>query len=325
MAGQSTLVAVVVTHNRLDQLRTTLARLRAADPDHLTCVVVVDCASTDGTQAWLDQQDDPRLNVLRSDRNIGGAGGFEMGLRHAVAAHDPDWMVLMDDDARPAPDALSAFMTEPRDAAHAWAAAVYHPDGRICDINRPWQNPFWHRDVFWRTFREGRGGFHLGASAYEAKTPLPLDGTSFVGFFVSRDGVALAGYPDASLFIYGDDVLYTLGLSERGGTVMFDPRVRFEHDFSTQGTADKRMRPMWKIYYHHRNLLLVYRRAAGLWFWPVLLLILPKWLMKIRHYRGERGLFLRLMTRAIWDGLRRDTALSHERLMAVANGTRSAS
>lgn len=51
----------------------------------------------------------------------------------------------------------------------------------------------------------------------------------------------------------------------------------------------------------------MYRLAAGLWFWPVLLVILPKWLLKARHYGADKAVFRRLMRRAICDGLRRRT------------------
>lgn len=312
------LVAVVVTYNRLAQLKTTLARLHTAPETVLSKVVVVDNASTDGTGTWLAKQDKTRLDVLHLKTNTGGAGGFETGMRHVTAIYDPDWMVLMDDDARPEAGALETFVAHDRHAADAWAAAVYQPDGQICDINRPWQNPFWHRRVFWRTVRQGRDGFHLAPEDYATNRPLPLDGTSFVGFFVSRAGIARAGYPDAALFIYGDDVLYTLGLSSRGGRVLFDPGLRFEHDFSTQAKDDKRMRPLWKVYYHHRNLLMIYRIAAGPWFWPALLAILPKWALKARHYRKEGPTFLRLMARALYDGLWQKIDVSHDEVVALS-------
>lgn len=312
------LVAVVVTHNRLDQLRMTLQRLWEVSERALARVVVVDNASTDGTGAWLATRDASRLDVITSPDNIGGAGGFERGMRHAVAAYDPTWIVLMDDDARPSPGTLERFQSEDRSNAQAWAAAVYYPDGRICDINRPSRNPFWHVSVFWRTLFAGRSGFHLGPADYVGTAHQDVDGSSFVGLFVSRVAVGRAGYPDGQLFIYGDDVLYTMSLRADGGRILFDPALQFEHDYTTQVAGERRMHPLWKVYYHHRNLLFVYRMAAGVWLWPLLLLILPKWVLKYRHYSGEKRVFLRVLGRAVRDGLRRDSSLKYAQVQALA-------
>ena len=138
------LVAVVVTHNRLDKLKATLARLLAQPRPLLQAVVVVDNVSTDGTGDWLAAQDDPRLVVQTTAGNIGGAGGFENGMKLAVQRFDPDWLVVMDDDARPEPDAFAAFHDLAPIQWDGIAAAVYFPDGQICEMNRPSRNPFWH-------------------------------------------------------------------------------------------------------------------------------------------------------------------------------------
>lgn len=315
------LVAVVVTHNRLAKLRVTLARLLEASAEDLAAVLVVDNASSDGTVAFLAEQRDPRLKVVSSDKNLGGAGGFETGMRRAVALFDPDWIVVMDDDARPDPGALAAFQARDRSANDAWAAAVRHPDGRICDMNRPSINPFWNRGAFLRTaMGRGREGFHLSATDYEGTDLRAVDGASFVGLFVSRDAIARAGYPDGRLFVYGDDVLYTLHLRSLGGRIAFDPALRFEHDFSTMSAADRRFRPLWKTYYHYRNLLIVYRKAAGWLFWPALVVVLPKWAIKTRHHAGERRVFLRLLGRAVRDGLAGRTGVDHDAILALATG-----
>jgi len=314
------LVAVVVTHNRLEQLKLTLARLLAAPRADLTKVLVVDNASSDGTGDWLAAQDDPRLMVHRSATNTGGAGGFETGMRQAVERFDPDWLVVMDDDARPDAGALTAFHAEDRTMYEAWAAAVRHPDGRICDINRPSINPFWNRAAFLRTaLGGGREGFHLSETDYQGQARRQVDAASFVGLFVSRAAILRVGYPDGRLFVYGDDVLYTLRLSAAGGRIAFDPKLRFEHDFSTIATGQKRFHPLWKCYYHHRNLLLVYREAAGVLFWPALLIVLPKWLSKLRHYSGERWMFLKLLNLAVRDGLLRRTGVDHDAIVAFSD------
>lgn len=317
------LVAVVVTYNRLDQLQVTVARLLAATAEGLDRVIVIDNASTDGTAAWLATQDDPRLVVQRCAVNGGGAGGFEAGMRFAVAEFDPDWILVMDDDARPAPGAVAAFRAADRSTAAAWAAAVYHPDGRICDMNRPTLNPFWHKGMVWRTLKgvvrgKGRDGFHLNAVDYAGTAYRAVDSGSFVGLFISRKAIETVGYPDGSLFIYGDDVLYSLGLRQAGGEILFDPAIRFEHDFTTMTDADQRFRPLWKTYYHYRNLLMVYRLAAGPWFWLVLLMMIVKWSLKARFHSGERVRYLMLLGRAIRDGLLRRTDVSHTRVLEWA-------
>jgi len=335
------LVAVVVTYNRLDKLRQTLARLLAVPRGDLAAVVVVDNASDDGTGDWLAGLDDPRLVVHRNAANTGGAGGFETGLRLARARFDPDWMVVMDDDARPRPGALAAFHAldfHARDKARwdAVAAAVYFPDGGICEMNRPSRNPFWHWRVFLRTLLGGAGGgggrsgFHITPAAYDGPA-VAVDVASFVGLFISRGAIDRVGYPDGRLFVYGEDGLFTLGLSRAGGRIGFEPSVAFEHDCSTfQGKTDPdkgkaraetqrgRFRPLWKVYYYHRNLLLLYRLAAGWLFWPALLVVLPRWLVKVRHHSGERGAFLRLLGRAVGDGLAGRTGVDHAQVLALA-------
>ncbi|KUF08953.1 glycosyltransferase [Pseudoponticoccus marisrubri] len=314
--GAGRLVAVVVTCNRLTQLQVTLPRLLESPPGELHAVVVIDNASTDGTWAWLEAQIDPRLLVRHSPVNRGGAGGFAAGARLAVERFDPDWLLMMDDDARPEPGALRAFHALEHGACEAVAAAVYFPGGQICEMNRPSRNPFWHGREFIETLRRGRSGFHLSPADYAAPTGRRVDVTSFVGFFLSRRGLEMAGFPDPSLFLYADDGLYTLGLSRAGGRIRFEPTVRFEHDCSTFGAAQRgQFRPLWKTYYYHRNLLMLYRLAAGWLFWPALCLILPKWLLKTRAHPGMRGRFIGLMLRAVRDGLVRRTGVPHETVL----------
>lgn len=317
------LVAVVVTYNRLDQLQTTVSTLLAAGAEGLERVVVIDNASTDGTADWLANQSDPMLVVHRCAVNGGGAGGFEAGMKFAVSEYDPDWILVMDDDARPDAGAVATFLSQDRSNAVAWSAAVYHPDGRICDMNRPTLNPFWHKGMVQRTLTgmlqgKGRNGFHLNAVDYEGDAVRAIDSGSFVGLFISRAAIDLVGYPDGSLFIYGDDVLYSLAMRQAGATILFDPAIRFEHDFSTMTDADQRFRPLWKSYYHYRNLLMVYRVASGAWFWLVLPLMVVKWLLKIRFHSGERGRYFWLLVRAIRDGLVRRTDVAHARVLEWA-------
>ncbi|MFN7002852.1 MAG: glycosyltransferase [Roseinatronobacter sp.] len=307
-------VAIVTTHNRCEQLRKTLVSLLSEPVLHIAGIVVVDNASSDGTAEFLAAIHDLRLTVLRLPRNTGGAGGFAAGLAHARARFDPDWYLLMDDDARPMPDALAAFHADDRAQWDAVAAAVYDTKGHICDINRPTHDPFASWRKFIRTLRKGREGFHIGPRDYAGDAVLPVDGASFVGLFLSRRGLTLAGLPEDRLFVYGDDALLTLRLSRNGGRIAFMPKVRFEHDYAAPACRDDKA-PMWKTYYQHRNALILYRFAAGWLFWPICLIVIPRWFMRIRAYPGRKGQFLRLYLRGVLDGLRRKTSVEHDTVL----------
>ena len=301
------LVAVVVTHERPEQLRRTLASLMAVSHQALAHVVVVDNCSQDSTAAVLEDLPSARVRVLRLPDNRGGAGGFEAGLRMAAEEFDPDWIVLMDDDARPLPGALEAFVGA-QPATAAAAAAVFHPNGPICEMNRPGRNPFWHPGRLLRTLAFGsRRGFHLADVDYAAGAPIvEVDTASFVGFFLGRAARLRAGLPDGQLFIYGDDVLYSLRLRRAGLGIGFMPQIRFEHDCAAFGLGFS-YRPLWKVYYHCRNGVAIARAAAGPLVFPAALAwYLLQWLGRSRHVpAAERGLYRQLIWWGIRDGLRR--------------------
>lgn len=317
--GRPLIAAVVVTHDRLSQLRATVLRLLA---EPLDFVLVFDNASSDGTAEWLAGLDDPRLILRRSGRNLGGAGGFCEALREARDRLDPDWVVVMDDDGRPAPGAIAAFRAmTPAPGWDTLAAAVFHPDGRICEMNRPYRNPFWRAAEFLRTLRgQGRRGFHLPDAAYAPDAPITeIDMASFVGLFLSRDALARAGLPEPRLFVYGDDQLYTLRMRRLGLRIGFAPGLRFEHATEArQGATGLVLSPIWKVYYMYRNALIAYRVAAGPFFWPLLPVLALKWRLKARDYGEDAGRFRRILRIAFRDGLARRLDRSHDEVLALA-------
>lgn len=313
------LVAGVVSHNRLEQLKTSVAALL---PQRCDAVVVVDNCSTDGTREWLDaeSQRHDRLDVVLAPRNLGGAGGFELGLRHALVQYEPDWLVCFDDDAYPDFGAFDAFLASDLDGVDAAAAAVYFPDGRICEMNRPTLNPFWHWRLFVKTvLGHGRRGFKVPDAHYSSRQPVAIDSSSFLGFFVRRQMVERVGLPDGRLFVYGDDVIYTLKITRAGGRIRFLPCVRFTHDCSAVSIHENTIKPLWKTYYICRNTLRMYHVSAGLLFWPFLPVKLAKWLFNARFYTNPRP-YLKLVWAGLTDFVARRYDRTHEEVVRLADG-----
>ena len=95
MADAYRVVAVVVTHNRVASLASSLDAVAAQTrrPDHL---VVVDNADDPKVAEVLAASPVPST-YLPSQRNLGGAGGYALGMLHALAL-GADLVWLGDDD-----------------------------------------------------------------------------------------------------------------------------------------------------------------------------------------------------------------------------------
>jgi GT2 family glycosyltransferase len=247
----ATVTAVVVTYNRLELLEQCLARLQAQSmPPH--SVLVVDNASTDGTESYFAVRRAPGLHYLRLGENFGGAGGFANGLRAAVEA-GADWVWMMDDDAEPHPTALEELMRVATDPGNIYGSVATKGTS-----------------TSWATTLLGPP-----LSVVDKTSAIPpcaaVQSLPFLGFLVHRSIVGKIGLPDAGYFIAADDVEYCLRAQRAGVILYIAGRSRIEHPKSSARSLRFMGRtvvylklPPWKRYYDTRNRILNARRYARL-------------------------------------------------------------
>jgi GT2 family glycosyltransferase len=312
------IAAVIVTYNRLTALKDTVERTLAEAIEQL---IIINNASTDGTREWLDGlSSDSRITAIHLPLNVGGAGGFHHGFDHVLKHTDADWLVCFDDDAYPQPGSIARFksLTFAADVAGV-AAAVYLPDGRISEMNRPSHHPFGSVGATLKTLLRRRSGFHVRDEDYRRETPMDIDFSSFVGCFLRVSAIReRIGLPRKELFIYADDIMYTHTIGEHGLRHCFAPMVRFTHDCATLQAQQDVYKPMWKVYYTYRNRLELFRQIAGPWaFPPIAMLKLLSWVLKARHYE-QRGVYLRLLGLAWADGMLRRFSRPHTEILRRA-------
>jgi rhamnopyranosyl-N-acetylglucosaminyl-diphospho-decaprenol beta-1,3/1,4-galactofuranosyltransferase len=260
--------AVVVTHNRKGLLLACLDAL-AAQTHELDGAIVVDSASTDGTEEALAGSGVGRrmpIDYIRLTRNGGGAEGFHYGLRAALAT-DADWIWLMDDDCEPAPDALAALLASPRASdpdAVLLAPLVETPDGQVLPLNRGWLRRRW--------FKAPLVGLEPGDWA---RDELRVEHVSLVGPLVRAEAARRTEPPRRDFFIWFDDLEWTARLGRLGGLWLI-PAGRMVHrearsltDASALGLTRELVRgepfdTAWKRNYGLRNLIWTGRRDG--WF-----------------------------------------------------------
>lgn len=303
----NSLISVVVTRNRICQLKKCVQSNLKSD---ILGLVVVDNGSTDGTVAWLESLTNPRITIVKNTSNLGGSAGFEIGLRKAVEELNAEWVVLMDDDALPLGETLDCFGQSLRNTNTIYCGAVFYPDGSICEMNCPCLNPFWSTGRFLRSLWSwcvgGSRPYHVGDDAFN-QDPIEIDTGTFVGFFVHRDTVEVIGYPNRSMFIYSDDILYSLTQRKAGRPIIFDPSLTFEHDCKTLVSGSKMIfKPLWKTYFSHRNSLITLRYGSGGLFWLISPLVVLKWLLDFPNFKHPM-LYLRLISVACLHGFKQNT------------------
>ena len=99
------IAVVIVTYNRKEELRRCLHAL--FQQEYLpTAIYIVDNNSSDGTglmlkdEALLEHQQ-IKLYYINTGKNLGGAGGFHLGVKTAHETELYDAYLLMDDDGQP--------------------------------------------------------------------------------------------------------------------------------------------------------------------------------------------------------------------------------
>ena len=206
--------AVIVTRNRLAMLEECVGALtkqtRPVDE-----IIIVDNDSTDGTRAWLAER--PSLRVLHQ-ANLGGAGGFHIGIRTAVE-RGHDWVWCMDDDGYPAADCLVQLLSLERDDLWLRGPLVLARDdpSRLAFLLRP---P--GCDTI------GTAGQAAGA----AQNGLLWDvACPFNGVLIHRQIVRLVGLPIAGMFLWGDENEYCLRAKGAGFKMATVSTARFYHPF----------------------------------------------------------------------------------------------
>jgi rhamnopyranosyl-N-acetylglucosaminyl-diphospho-decaprenol beta-1,3/1,4-galactofuranosyltransferase len=185
-------VAVVVTRHRIAQLAESLAAM-AKQTHPIAHLIVVDNGPDEPAREVVETCGIPATWVP-SWRNLGGAGGFALGMLHALAL-GADWVWLGDDDGRAADETVLATLI---DVAQRRMLAAVSPV--VVDADDPDRLAFTvRRGLTWHTSRatlaaEADGDLLSGIAAF------------FNGALFRAGALEMIGVPDLRLFVRGDEV-----------------------------------------------------------------------------------------------------------------------
>lgn len=186
--GADSVVAVVVTRHRSELLAQSL-KVIAAQTRPVDHLVVVDNGPDEPATEAVEACPVPST-YLPSHHNLGGAGGFALGMLHALSL-GAGWVWLADDDGRPADEqVLETLLGE----AHTRDLAAVSPVVATIDSPETLAFPL-RKGLSWK-----RSAAELGTDF------LPGIASLFNGALFRASTLDVVGVPDLRLFVRGDEV-----------------------------------------------------------------------------------------------------------------------
>ncbi len=205
-------LAVIVTYNRLNLLKKVIAAL---ENQIVPCdILIVNNASTDDTENWINShmetipQNAPfQFLHENTGANLGGAGGFNYGMRRSVElGYDLVW--IMDDDAIPKPDALEWLLdadkklSEKKQTYGFLSSVVRWIDGSICVMNRQRLKDHYLEETDL-------------TKSFTSNSLIPVECATFVSLLIPTKIIEKVGLPIKEFFIWCDDIEYTSRIALR--------------------------------------------------------------------------------------------------------------
>ncbi|GEK28284.1 glycosyltransferase family 2 protein [Furfurilactobacillus siliginis] len=191
--------AVLVTYNRLALLKESVAAI-LSQTHPVNELIIVNNNSTDGTADFLEslQASQNNITIVSTTENIGGAGGFSLGMNSAIQNRTNDFLWVMDDDTIPKADALEKLINPFADQIVGdgfTCSNVRWTDGGAAVMNIPYIVGQWNN--------------------LADKGLVAVKAASFVSLLVPIKTVKKLGLPIKEFFVWGDDYEFTVRISEK--------------------------------------------------------------------------------------------------------------
>ena len=197
---------------------------------------IINNASTDDTDQVIQNAgllENYDIEYIRLNKNSGGAGGFNYGIKLAYK-EQYDWIWTMDDDVEPELNCLEKLLKYKNISQCINAKKVFISNGKE-------QN--WEQFYDYTTARM----IELNNISFKNKEWCSVNVACFEGMLIHRNIVSKIGFPKKEYFLYQDDTLYGIMASYYTNVIyinnaIFKKKIDSYHNLSS-----------FQAYYYVRN------------------------------------------------------------------------
>lgn len=206
------IAAIIVSYNKEKLLRKNLNSILKAKllPN---IILVVDNASKDNSlntarNIFINdinvKNKTVHYEIIALNYNVGGTGGFTIGISHSISKYNVDLVWVMDDDVIVTENTLKRLF-------NAWVNYSKFPDNRPAFISPKvlYKNKKKH---LFNSHKRCKSFIEIRKSANKVGGT-PIRHASFISLLISVNDIRKKGLPIANYFLWNDDFEYTIRLS----------------------------------------------------------------------------------------------------------------
>lgn len=245
---KNSVAAIVVTYNRKKLLKECIEKLIESGKNKNLEIYIIDNDSTDNTKEMIEEYFLNKIHYVNTGSNLGGAGGFNYGIRYVCENSNSDYIWIMDDDTIVNKDTLTNLLNKASFLKNNFSflsSVALWTDNTLCNMNI--QNVSSKSIEEYKVIEEGL---------------LCINSASFVSCFVTTEAVKKVGLPIKDFFIYGDDFEYTKRLStyKKGYLVSSSTVTHKMNSNNGINVIDSEKNRIDRYFYNYRNLLYTYKK-----------------------------------------------------------------
>ena len=259
---------IIVNYNTPDDTKATIQSLSEINHSGFDYrIVVVD----NGSKELLSfnkifRKNNPKIDLLRSESNLGFSGGNNLGIQHAIDHYDSDYYLLLNSDTIVDKDFLQALydMMKKDPKIGLASSKIYFHKGYEYFADSYSETEKHH--VLWYV-----GGkvdwtnllsYHIGIDEVDHghfNVARETDYATGCSMMISREVIERVGRLDDRFFLYSEDVDFSLRVHKAGLKVMYCPESVVYHKIgrSTGGAGS----PLQQYYQTRNRLFLTFRHA----------------------------------------------------------------